>query len=63
MAKGPDDVLEAPPDFNGPVESRRCTDIFCLVLIMIVWGCMTAVGVIAFQRGDYRLVVYPMVSE
>ena len=31
-----------------------------LVLLVVVWAAMTAIGIYAVSEGDYRLVVYPM---
>lgn len=52
--------LEAPPDFDGPTDNRRCTDVLFSILICAMWVAMTAVGIYAVQRGDYRVVVHPM---
>jgi len=61
MAKEDDDsVLEAPADWDGPVEDRRCTDVILLLLIICMWVAMTGVGAYAVTEGDYRKVVYPL---
>lgn len=52
--------LEAPADFNGPTESRRCTDILWLGLLIASWVAMTGVGLYGYKNGDYRLVLFPM---
>ena len=52
--------LRAPPDWSGPVEKRSCTDLLCLLLIVASWAAMTAIGVYAIDKGDYRLVLYPL---
>jgi choline transporter-like protein 2/4/5 len=52
--------LSAPADWNGPVENRRCTDLFFLFLIILSWAAMTWIGIYATHNGDYRLVLYPL---
>jgi len=54
------DKLRAPADFNGPVEDRHCTDLLWLILLVLCWVGMTAVGAHAVANGDYRLVLYPL---
>lgn len=41
---GLNDRLQAPPDFDGPVRDRKCTDIIFTILIVCLWVAMTAVG-------------------
>jgi len=55
-----DDKLEAPADWDGPVEDRHCTDILLLLLLWGMWIAMTGVGIYAVTEGDYRKVVYPL---
>lgn len=50
----------APADFDGPTKNRHCTDVFCLLLLVISWICMTGIGIYAFQNGDYRIVLFPL---
>lgn len=52
--------LQAPPDFSGPVENRKCTDILCTLLLVLTWAAMTGLGLFAVSNGDYRVVVFPM---
>lgn len=52
--------LVAPPDWNGPIQRRHCTDLPCLTLLLASWIVMTCVGYMAIQEGDYRVIVYPM---
>lgn len=52
--------LVAPPDFDGPVKNRRCTDVLCTLLIIAVWTAMTALGLYSIQQGDARVVLYPL---
>ena len=54
------DKLVAPPDFDGPVTDRRCTDILCLIMLWASWIAMSAVGAFAVKNGDYRVVLRPM---
>jgi len=55
-----DKRLHAPPDFNGPSSNRKCTDILFALILLIMWGAMTALGAYTWQNGDYRNVIYPM---
>lgn len=57
------DKLVAPPDFHGPTHDRKCTDVFCMLLLVICWGIMTALGVQAWLNGDYRVILYPLDFE
>eukprot|EP00538_Stauroneis_constricta_P011380 CAMPEP_0119551812 /NCGR_PEP_ID=MMETSP1352-20130426/4955_1 /TAXON_ID=265584 /ORGANISM="Stauroneis constricta, Strain CCMP1120" /LENGTH=677 /DNA_ID=CAMNT_0007597927 /DNA_START=70 /DNA_END=2103 /DNA_ORIENTATION=- len=50
----------APADWDGPVESRRCTDLFCFFLLVASWIAMTYIGAYAISNGDYRLVINPL---
>jgi hypothetical protein len=52
--------LVAPPDWDGPVETRHCTDILCLFLIIAMWIGMTTVGAYGVANGDYRILLYPL---
>ena len=53
--------LVAPDDFDkGSVTNRHCTDCLCALLLVLVWLATTAIGLYAFQNGDYRLAVYPL---
>ena len=52
--------LVAAADFDGPTRHRRFTDLFCLLLLLAMWTCMTIMGSYAINNGDYRLVVYPL---
>ena len=52
--------FEIPNDFDGPIEERHCTDIFCSILLVATWIAMTVVGYYVWTIGDYRLVLYPM---
>jgi len=38
--------LVAPPDFKGPGEKRRCTDVLCAILILAAWAAMTGIGLV-----------------
>lgn len=52
--------LVAPADFDGPTGNRHCTDVFCGLLIVVMWAAMTFIGISACQTGDYRIVLYPL---
>jgi hypothetical protein len=47
-----DQKLIAPADFKGPGSDRKCTDVIFLLLIVLLWVCMTGVGCVAMQNGD-----------
>jgi len=48
---------------TGPVKSRSCTDIICVLLFIVFVGGWVGVGVIGFQAGDPEQLVYPSNSE
>ena len=52
--------LIAPPDWDGPVSQRHCTDLLCLVLLIISWVVMTIIGAYAVANGDYRVLLHPL---
>ena len=52
--------LRAPPDFDGPLEDRYCTDVLLLLLLLGMWVAMTGVGLYAVEEGDYRKIVFPL---
>eukprot|EP00559_Dactyliosolen_fragilissimus_P001904 CAMPEP_0184864728 /NCGR_PEP_ID=MMETSP0580-20130426/15932_1 /TAXON_ID=1118495 /ORGANISM="Dactyliosolen fragilissimus" /LENGTH=456 /DNA_ID=CAMNT_0027363639 /DNA_START=83 /DNA_END=1450 /DNA_ORIENTATION=- len=54
------DKMKAPDGFDGPTDKRSYTDILFGILIVLMWGAMTGIGIYAFQKGDYRLVLYPL---
>lgn len=65
MGRGGDDddmgdKLVATPDFDGPTGKRHCTDILCSILLIASWIAMTALGIYAVNKGDYRIVLYPL---
>ncbi|KAJ1492672.1 plasma-membrane choline transporter-domain-containing protein [Baffinella frigidus] len=33
-------------------EDRGCTDFLCLLILIVFWGCMLFVGILAFVRGE-----------
>lgn len=42
---GMQDKLRVPPDFDGPVRARKCTDIIFTLAIILLWITMTGVGI------------------
>lgn len=42
---GMQDKLRVPPDFDGPVRDRKCTDIIFMLAIIGLWVVMTGVGI------------------
>ncbi|CAM9338296.1 unnamed protein product [Ectocarpus fasciculatus] len=53
------DKLHAPPEFDGPVRDRKCTDVIFTLAIIIMWITMTAVGISSVQQGDVRELLAP----
>ncbi len=47
---GMQEKLRVPPDFDGPIQSRKCTDILFLLAIIIMWVAMTGVGITSIQQ-------------
>lgn len=47
---GMNDKLSAPPDFDGPVRNRKCTDVIFLVAIVAMWIAMTVVGITSVKE-------------
>lgn len=52
--------FQAPADFDGPIAHRGCTDVIFAGLMLVCWIAMTGIGIYSFQRGDHRVVLYPM---
>jgi hypothetical protein len=52
--------LQAPPDWDGPIHQRHCTDSACLALLLVALIVFSWIGLYAIQRGDARVIVYPM---
>lgn len=57
---GDEDKLVAPADFDGPTKERHCTDVLCLILIIVSWVVMSGIGAYAVMNGDTRLILYPL---
>ncbi|MFT7811348.1 choline transporter-like protein 4 [Arapaima gigas] len=51
--------VEYDPNFNGPIHTRTCTDMFCCVLFMAAIVGYMIVGILAWLYGDPRHVLYP----
>eukprot|EP00592_Proboscia_alata_P007421 CAMPEP_0194355902 /NCGR_PEP_ID=MMETSP0174-20130528/3750_1 /TAXON_ID=216777 /ORGANISM="Proboscia alata, Strain PI-D3" /LENGTH=665 /DNA_ID=CAMNT_0039125365 /DNA_START=68 /DNA_END=2065 /DNA_ORIENTATION=+ len=60
MSRDAEQKLTAQPDFQGPTDKRKCTDILCTIIIVLAWGLLTILGIYAIKHGDYRVVLYPM---
>jgi len=57
----PEEKLNAPADFKGPIaEGRGCTDILFTLLLFAMWGAMTYLGYFCVQEGDFRVVTNPI---
>ncbi|XP_067951394.1 choline transporter-like protein 2 isoform X2 [Watersipora subatra] len=54
---------EYDPTFNGPIKKRGCTDVICCILFVICIAGMVVVGVLAYQNGDPKLLLYPSDSN
>ena len=52
--------LIAPADWDGPVKQRYCTDLLCLIMLVVTWFAMTWIGIYAVANGDYRVILHPM---
>ena len=51
------------PEFRGPIKSRSCTDVLCLLLLLVFVGGWAAVSVYGFQNGDPERLIYPSNSR
>ena len=45
--------LQAPPDFDGPIRSRRMTDVLFTILLWFMWISMTGLGIYGMQNGEF----------
>eukprot|EP00090_Calanus_glacialis_P041007 TRINITY_DN7188_c0_g1_i2.p1 TRINITY_DN7188_c0_g1~~TRINITY_DN7188_c0_g1_i2.p1 ORF type:complete len:720 (-),score=98.82 TRINITY_DN7188_c0_g1_i2:192-2351(-) len=57
------DEVDYDPSHKGPNKSRSCTDVICLLLLVVfcvIWG---GVAVYAFSRGNPFQLIYPSNSE
>lgn len=52
--------LQVPPDWDGPILQRQCTDRGCFGLLLAAMIAFSWIGLYAIQRGDPRVIVYPM---
>ncbi|KAF5306741.1 hypothetical protein FQA39_LY01499 [Lamprigera yunnana] len=57
------DPLLYDPDFNGPLKRRSCTDIICLLLLLVFIGCWIGIGLYAFIQGDINHLLVPKDSQ
>ncbi|XP_013858372.1 choline transporter-like protein 5-B [Austrofundulus limnaeus] len=55
--------LKFDPNFRGPVQNRRCTDVACCVIFVTVILGYTVLGTAAWIHGDLRKIVYPTDSQ
>ena len=44
---------------NGPVTSRRCTDVFCCVVFVVFWFGMFSIGQYALREGHPQAYLAP----
>lgn len=44
--------------YDGPPESRKCTDVLCLILFLLFCGVGAGIGVFAIQNGNPSSLVY-----
>ena len=51
------------PEFRGPVKSRSCTDVLCLLLLFAFVGGWAAVSAYGFMNGDPERLIYPSNSQ
>ena len=47
----------------GPVHQRKCTDVICCLLFVVMIGGMVYVGVLGFKTGDPLLLASPFDEE
>lgn len=47
---------------QGPLESRRCTDLLCCLLFAVYWVGLVVIAVFAFQQGQPHLLAAPFDS-
>eukprot|EP00640_Fibrocapsa_japonica_P000844 CAMPEP_0113952300 /NCGR_PEP_ID=MMETSP1339-20121228/90330_1 /TAXON_ID=94617 /ORGANISM="Fibrocapsa japonica" /LENGTH=739 /DNA_ID=CAMNT_0000960877 /DNA_START=109 /DNA_END=2330 /DNA_ORIENTATION=+ /assembly_acc=CAM_ASM_000762 len=52
-----DEKIQAPPDWKGPSESRKLTDVFMAIVLLACWALMTYLGMDAMEKGDPLLLV------
>lgn len=55
--------FQAPDNWDGPVQDRHCTDSACFILLLIFLLIFSWIGLNATQKGDPRVIVYPMDYE
>ncbi|KAJ3447974.1 choline transporter-like (slc family 44) [Anaeramoeba flamelloides] len=54
-----DQKFEYEEDFSGPIDERKCRDIFWLILFCAFWIGMIVVASIGFSRGEPKRLYYP----
>jgi len=54
------DKLAAPPDFDGPTKNRKCTDVLCSLLILIMWIALSCLGFYSISNGNVEILLNPM---
>jgi len=52
--------LLPPENFDGPTKSRKCTDLFWCLILLICWVCMGFIGFLAMRTGDINVVTQPV---
>jgi len=66
MGKKKEDIemsTKTSPTPTGPVKSRSCTDVLCVLLFLVFVAGWAGVGIIGFQAGNPEQLVYPSNSE
>ena len=48
-------------NFSGLIEDRSCTDVLMLAIFLAFLAAWIGVGVVAYQRGNPRKLIYPTV--
>ncbi|XP_026466884.1 CTL-like protein 2 [Ctenocephalides felis] len=51
--------IQYDPDFHGPVKSRSCTDICCLIVFLAFVVAWIGIGIYAVQNGDIDKILNP----
>jgi choline transporter-like protein 2/4/5 len=44
--------------YDGPPDSRKCTDVLCLILFMLFCGAGVGIGIFAIQNGNPNSLIY-----
>ncbi|XP_040581973.1 choline transporter-like protein 2 [Lepeophtheirus salmonis] len=51
------------PTFKGPIKKRSCTDVICLLLLIVFITCWIGIGLLSFTWGNPTKLIYPSDSN